>query len=328
MAKLYGGLKSPKMSSLRAVGTVPAATGGGGGGNWWEAKQASLTPDPYWDDVAFLFQPNPGDVNDSPLEESLCPDRKNPSWNWVVNRLAGQNSARTNTYYTEFEALNWAPMGAGFFMNSYGNLYSEHNMQDVDLIQDWTLEIVYAHDPSHCAVPHGSGSRTYGIPNTDGYNGGVTRSSVIRNGGPIYVRVPSGGGDMGGHSSSGHDGTLYSSGWGPQSQGLKHEMICYDHSASKMALFVNGIMCTASPKTSVSMSTYNQANAVCASVGHPYNATTLSAMAGWGMQMSWTTGYRLTLADRYGVWTKSEFKGLPGMIDMLNMDLTFPERGA
>jgi len=299
-----------------------------GGGAWWETKQAALDPDPHWDDVAFLFQPHPDDVNDSALQTSTSPDRKTPSWNWTINRNSSTNATRTHTRYAEFEALDWAPMGAGFFKNAYSNLVSEHNMQDVDLIQDWCLEIVWALDPQ-LAVPHGSGVRTYGIPNTGGLTSGINRAGPIRNGGTGYVYCPAGS-QQANFSTAEHDGEDYSHGWMLSSQGMMHEMICYDHSATRMGWFINGIMCKGSPRTSANMSSYNRANAVCASVGHTYNATSLSAMTEWTNFMGWCLGYRLTLADRYSWNSSSAARGLPALIGLIDQggSLTFPERGA
>ena len=168
MAKLYGGLKSPKMSSLRAVGTVPAATGGAGGGSWVDGRLASVDPDPYFDDVAFLIQPHYGDDMETATSDRGPAGRhfeptnsatglqtttynNSTSSNFQMNlsdgtgdSLATDDNAKTSGWVggdmKYYDGL-W-PLGAALTSAQYGS----YVMKSVgsafpDLAQDWTFEL-------------------------------------------------------------------------------------------------------------------------------------------------------------------------------------------
>lgn len=335
MAKLYGGLKSPKQSSLRAVGTVPPATSGGGG-TWWETKLAEVS-DPQWDNVVSLFQAHPDDVYEhGNAGVYAIPDRKDSGRTWGVARDASYTSAAAgNTRYAEMELNNRFPLGAGFYKNDYGCLYSDQ-VPDWDWEQDWTLEMITAKEGGGSAgtsVHHGSGHHWWCFPDpADGYY--FAASGGHRWGANIAMYF-SGSGSQTNRGNLNWDLASqygldpigdYIAQWHPCGAGPVHLVWVYDHSASTMRMFSMGRQCR-SNSTGMDMSTYNDSSSLGIGIHTSVSATSKAGAAGHGPTKGWVSSFRITLGDRYGVAAVASGGATSGDPAQFSPVGFFPEKG-
>jgi|TARA_R110000824_G_C15097794_1_gene665981 hypothetical protein len=336
MAKLYGGLKSPKQSSLRAVGTVPAATGGGGGDvSWWQARINSLTPDPHWDDVALLMQVHPDDAGQGHASiTSFTPDRKYPAIEYTNKRTnpAGhvyQSSDRTAGSFMDFVAAEEdrnLPLGCGHLHNQFGCLEAAGSFDgtDYDPRQDWTAEIVMCANPLGNANNH---DQTYASPwNFYGASNGYKWGWYSTNPGTGMMDSPyfytNGGAQTFGAPAVSDPNGDRSAAWMVGGIRPRNMTVFYDHSATSICLAVDGILCP-TYGTAVNFSSYDQS--ACSGLYFSTRTDSVNSLVGSNPSYAWTTAFRFTWGDRYGLSGNMATRGYPAQF---TPDLIFPEQGA
>ena len=325
MSKLYGGLKSPKQSSLRAVGTVAAATGGGGSSGGWDvARVAALDPDPFWDDVEFLFQPHFSDgVPPTGTSDSTSPDRKTGE-DWLVRRNGAGSStiAQTHGNFSDLviDPLLPLPLGCGYKKNDYGSIQyqGDHTSLDPDA-GDWTMEVVYYHSSN--IANHNANIEPFNMPSSAGsYKWGIYNS--MANTGSGGVSIYDGVGQRyQGFGSADLNGD-YSDRWAPNNTGLQHFCVFHDQSAGKVQFFYNGI-CGPGLMTG-DWSGYNTSAALGMCLFGQIRSSGDTSTEAHNAQGIVCTASRFTMADRYSLTSKMSSFGLP--TDYF-AEYVFPERG-